>query len=429
MKPGSVLYPGYPFSGFPVFVYHGERTTFAFLFLACFALFLLYRQRLFSNKRHLFISILLLFLSFDIRYHFLDIASADYTIFLHRWVEHYQNTGGFRGLGVLYENCNYNLPYLYFMALFSYIPQNDLHLIKLLSIFFDLLLAWASMRIVGIFRDGVRVRLSAFFAVFLLPTVMINSAYWGQCDSIYVSLAFLGLYHTLRNHPSRAVIFMALSFSFKLQAVFLLPVLAVAWMADRLKFRHLLLFPLTYLAAIFPGVLMGRPFGEAVFFYLTMQDTSGSSLSRNATNLASFFRIPQDRLSIAVFIFIVLAAVFMLILLAVCLAKRHRITDRTILLVSFLFILGIPFFLPRMNDRYFYGAEILSIIIAFVFASYTISFPFVLELSALNVYAHFLWQAYLFPLLYGTAAMIPVLASAAVLFFRSFEEAPSVRSA
>src|ERR1035438_1018447 len=61
--------------------------------------------------------------------------------------------------------------------------------------------------------------------VLFLPTVVLNSSLWGQIDATYASLGLGGLYFVLRRRPWLACTFFGLALSFKLQVVFLFPVL------------------------------------------------------------------------------------------------------------------------------------------------------------------------------------------------------------
>ena len=95
----------------------------------------------------------------------------------------------------------YNIPYNYFLALFSYLPIRDLYLIKWLSILFDVILAWGVLRLVGLYRESAAAKLTGFFLTFFLPTVILNGALWGQCDSIYAAFAVWALYFGLADKP------------------------------------------------------------------------------------------------------------------------------------------------------------------------------------------------------------------------------------
>ena len=85
----------------------------------------------------------------------LDHESDDYLTFLSQWYDVIREGGG---LGAISQPVgNYNVPYLYFLALFSYLGTDDLYLIKLLSTLFDVLLAFGAMRLAGrIFRKILR---------------------------------------------------------------------------------------------------------------------------------------------------------------------------------------------------------------------------------------------------------------------------------
>ncbi len=63
-----------------------------------------------------------------------DRENTDYEWFLKVWIEFFRENNGLKGLGRSIGN--YNVPYLFFLALFSYSSIRDLYLIKLLSVFF-----------------------------------------------------------------------------------------------------------------------------------------------------------------------------------------------------------------------------------------------------------------------------------------------------
>ena len=114
-----------------------------------------------------------------VRLHMFDQVSADYASFLERWVDTFRE-GGF---GMIREEIgDYNLPYLYILALIAKSPISDLYLIKLVSVAFDFALALMMMETVHRFIDE-RASLPVFLVVLALPTVWWNSAYWAQWES------------------------------------------------------------------------------------------------------------------------------------------------------------------------------------------------------------------------------------------------------
>ena len=157
-----------------------------------FALWLLWRSGCAGSVRNLLRCALLIALALFIRLTYFDRENTDYQWFLKVWVDFYRTHGGFLGLSESIGN--YNIPYLYFLALFSLSSIRDLYLIKLLSIFFDIVLAYTGLLLVRR-CGGSHLRAAiCFFVILFLPTVLLNSACWGQCDSIYVSFALLILY-------------------------------------------------------------------------------------------------------------------------------------------------------------------------------------------------------------------------------------------
>ena len=107
----------------------------------------------------------------------------------------------------------------------------------------------------------------AFGATFLLPTVVLNSAWWAQCDSIYVSLCLGSLYFLLRRQTALACAAFGLAFAFKLQAVFFLPALVVLVVVNRQRLRGLALVPAAFLAALVPAWVAGRSLASQLSVY------------------------------------------------------------------------------------------------------------------------------------------------------------------
>jgi Gpi18-like mannosyltransferase len=91
---------------------------------------------------------------------------------------------------------NYTPPYTYFLALATltrdYIPP--LTAIKLIPICFDILGAFYVYKIIKLkYQHGDMPYLAAAI-YFTAPTVILNSAYWGQADSLYTSLLLACIY-------------------------------------------------------------------------------------------------------------------------------------------------------------------------------------------------------------------------------------------
>ncbi len=389
------------------------RVYIIFAALTVLALYFLHREGLMQKPLNATGCLLLLLGAMALRAFFMDYETLDYQNFLTRWVQFYRDNGGFKALDRSVGN--YNIPYLYFMALFSYSGIKDLYLIKLLSIFFDLLLAWGCTRVLRQFTDSVPRRIACFFTVLYLPTVFLNSAVWAQCDAIYVALAVLGIALALEDRPVESMVMMALSFGFKLQAVFILPVCAVLWLKGRYKLWHFFVFPLTYVILVLPAVLAGRPFIETLTLYTSQTGSIGSGLNYNSPSVFAIITDVEDT-ERASKIAVLCAFAFMLLVLLIALFARKRLSNTAVMVFAAIFAVGIPFILPHMHDRYFFAADILTLLLAFILPI-TAPLAALTQFASLLGYHAYLKMRYLLLMDRGACALILVLCCLFVCLF------------
>ena len=292
----------------------------------------------------------------------LDYAGSDYNNFLCHWYQFFQENGGFQAVSRAVGD--YNVPYLYFMAFISYFSVPDLYLIKLFSIIFDVVLAWGCLRLVRVLtggRRGSRAPLIAFGAALFLPTVVLNGAFWGQCDGIYGALCIHAAALVLEGRNKTSVALMALAFSFKLQAIFVLPLWGVLWLAGKIRFRELWVFPVTYLATTVPAVLLGKPFGEILGIYFNQV----GEYPRLVLNAPSVYQIiphnAQVNEALASALGIAAAGALVLALLALGFRLRDRLDRELAMTMAVVLCIGVPFLLPRMHERYFFLADVFTL--------------------------------------------------------------------
>lgn len=407
---------------------------FLLILIPALGLGLLMREGLVKKPWQAVICAVLLALAFALRAAAMDIITGDYRDFLNRWVEFYRSGGGFRAFGENPPWCNYHVPYLYFLALFSYLPYYSLHLIKILSILFDMVLAWTAMKLVGRITKSPGLRIGCFFAVLFWPTVFLNGAVWGQCDSIYVAFALLGIWLALEDRPILSLVMFAFSFGFKLQAIFILPIIPVLWIYRKYKWYHLFAFPLAYLVLILPAVLMGRPFWDTLFFYAKQTGTIGDGLNYNSSSVfAIFWNLPAEQEKSAAAIGIVAAALYLLNMLGIAFLQRKKLTDRSVICLALLITIGVPFLLPHMHDRYFFPADLLSLVLAFTMWPFCLTAPLTVFASFLGYYAYLSFYLsergghYLLQMKYGAYALLAALALTGLALAVSFrrKEGPS----
>ena len=160
------------------------RATIVLYLELLLALAMLWREGLLNTRPRQVVAIGMVSLAFVLRYCCLTYETLDYQDWLVTWLNALREAGPWKGLGQAIWSCNYNVPYIYFLALIAKSGVRDLLLIKLFSILFDVILAWTVMRLVGLLTQSPVRRLIAFVGVLWLPTVYLNGALWGQCDVI-----------------------------------------------------------------------------------------------------------------------------------------------------------------------------------------------------------------------------------------------------
>ena len=220
-----------------------------------------------------FIIGVLFVLAIVVRALFYHVQTSDYTVFVSQWYDFIKSHGGFAAFK--YDFANYNPPYLYLIALTTFLPIPKLIALKSLSVLFDGVLALFTYLIVRLkYARGFAAIIAALVLVWA-PTIIINSSAWGQCDAIYVSCCLGSLYFLLKKQYAWACVFFALAISFKLQAVFFAPVLLLFVLKRMLPLKYLLLIPAIFLLLLTPAFIAGRSATSLLLIYPQQASTGG----------------------------------------------------------------------------------------------------------------------------------------------------------
>ena len=350
----------------------------------------------------------------------LDYQSDDYQIFLANWIYNYSRLGVKEGLGRYLES-DYTPPYLYLMQIVSRTRDYPWqYLVKAWSIGFEVLLcaavsALASLRV----RSEGRLLL-VFHLASMLPTVVFNGAYWGQCDAIYVSLCLAALVRGLKGRDVSSMILFGVALSFKLQTAFFLPVMLPLWLRRDLRLRCVPLIPAAYMAMMIPALWGGKSLHHVLTCYL-QQAGQYNFMSMNGNNLWQLFSgaLPAQQLY-AMFsgAAVILAFGALLAACAACCLHRERLGAGSTVLFCLLCVSAVPYLLPKMHERYTFGADVLSVAAA-ALCPRLFFLPLLFSLSSYLCYTGGLPGARLMPLSWASAVQgIAVLATAAA-FARS----------
>lgn len=201
-------------------------------------------------------------------------VNGDLENFLLPWVDYIRTHGA---AGLADEFNNYAPAYIYLLALIAWAGLPEVAAIRLLSALFDYVCAYFVGRVLR--RMGVRVGKGgdpmpwALAFVPLMPTMLINSCYWGQCDSIYSAFALAAVAFAIEGRPWRASVALGVAFAFKLQAVFVVPLFFALWLRGRMGLRHFAVVPLMYVLVALPEILMGRDPALVMSVYLHQAGT------------------------------------------------------------------------------------------------------------------------------------------------------------
>lgn len=306
---------------------------------------------------------------------------------------------------------NYTPPYLYLLILASAASDllSSFALVKLVAIAGAVFCAGCVHYLLRALVSPGTALLGAAGAL-LLPTVALNGAAWGQTDTIWSGLAVLVVAFALRERWAAMLIAFGMALAFKLQAIFIAPFVLHIFLSRRVGLRYLPLPLLAYAVMMLPAWLGGRPAWDLATVYL---DQAGTYrwLSMNAPNPWSFVQylrlVPYETGVIIGTLATILAA----LMLGAFSVLWRRLERADLLLLAVVVAGSMPYLLPKMHDRYFFLADILSYALAVSRPrAWSIGVAVAIQLGSLGAYAaHMLDFAegkYLGALLIGAALVV-----------------------
>ena len=350
-----------------------------------------------------FSSIVLLFIiGIILRGLALPAISADMQWAYIPWYE-FLRTHGVQAIGTNFSD--YTPPYLYLLWLATltsnYLPS--VAAIKFISILADIVNAILVYQIVALKYSAGSKPLLASALFWVLPTIMMNSSLWGQADALYTLFLLVCLYYLLTDKPLWGVIAFGAAITIKAQAIFVAPLLAILFFKKRIEWQYFLLVPLIYVLLDLPAFLLGRPL-SGIFTIYSSQASIFEALSKNAPNLYIFMSaIPYN---LGLMIGLVVAALIIGYWVWLNVRAKLDSSHRTLILMSLVSVALVPFLLPKMHDRYFYPADIFSLLAAF-YVPQLWFVPILYQIISMLAYVVFLFNAP--PLLTQIAAVLNAL--------------------
>ncbi|MCD7863982.1 MAG: hypothetical protein LUG61_10885 [Lachnospiraceae bacterium] len=320
-----------------------------------------------------------------IRYFLRPIVTDDATACLIPWYHDIEYGGGFAALK--WQVGNYNVLYQFMIAVLTYLPIYSLTAYKALSGIFDYALAIAGALVVGelVTEDRSRKMLLTYSAVLLAPQVWLNSAAWGQCDSIYVFWIVAAFLFLCRERYGLSFLLYGVAFAFKLQAIFALPFFLLYWfMKKRFSILHFLEIPLMMILSTIPALLAGREGGLLISFRIYADQAGEGYLYRKYPGFWALIADAQpDNLDGILPAAMIFAAVVMIFQAAVWIRKKAVPNAENALYMLFLLTYSCVLFMPGMHERYGYLYEILAILIAVIYPETAVLLAGLLGISVL----------------------------------------------
>lgn len=299
--------------------------------------------------------------------------SYDMDVCLLSWYSQMESFSGWRE-ALITPVGNYNLLYQFIMYIFTFLPGGPVKKIKALSCLFDLLLALLVGKKVKDYTNDSNKGIVGAIIVFALPTVLLNSSLWGQCDSIYTFFAIWAIFELIDKKYSRAFILWGVAFAFKLQAIFIAPIFIVTYLKRKdHSILNYLYIPATMWVTGLPAIIAGRGFTSPLRAYM---DQVGSSecLIYYYPNIWMFFTnimkgtLPVEAMNESFHFAPTFIALCSMIVFAVWIIKKDKWEENreSMLLLAIIGTMVLLYFLPSMHERYGYIIEIMMVAYALI---------------------------------------------------------------
>ena len=233
----------------------------------------------------------------------------------------------------------------------------------------------------------------AYSAVIMSPLVILNSAAWAQCDSIYVCFVLLAMVMLCREKYVPAFLFLGAALSFKLQAVFILPLfLFVYFWRKRFSILYFLMVPAMMCVLSLLGVLMGRSFLDIITIYF---DQTNEYTAMVVNYPSTWLFLTENYRDNDYYLYLEKVGIFLtvavlLLIMIILIRKKAEWNPRNLIYIAFLLSYTCVMFLPAMHERYGYLYEILAIVI-FIWKKETAVFLVPMYCMTIMTYASFLF--------------------------------------
>jgi Gpi18-like mannosyltransferase len=320
------------------------------------------------KKRHIIFVCIMTALFFVMRIILFNFKSADYTMYLLPWYEKISNLGKITALNR--QIGDYSILYQFIISLLTYININPLYLYKIVSVFFDFVLAFFSAKLITSINNEITFS-KPYILVMILPTVIFNSSMWAQSDSIYVSFLIISLWLLYKREYVFSFVFIGVAIACKFQAILLLPFYILVYLIRKdFSISYFLLSLISIYFCNLPGFIAGRSL-LAPFEIYKNQTVEFKGLFFNLYNFSTLFFDATRSFSLNNYVMLRnwLILLTIIILLIGYYVFFDKLTDFTLTSAAFLEIATWSYwtcimFLPEMHERYAYFVDIVLLLLS-----------------------------------------------------------------
>jgi Gpi18-like mannosyltransferase len=312
--------------------------------------------------------VVLSLLAFMARLPLLDATNLDLIDHFLLWLDSIRTQGFWAAIATPFSRWGYTPFYSYTLGLADWLfpaGTDGKVVIKSVSIVFDFIAAGLMFLIARMRWPQGNIPLLAYGAVLFAPTVLLNSAWWGQSDIVYVSFLLACLAALFSKRPVLAMLAFSVACAIKLQAAWLGPFILMLALRGEIRWWTFGLIPLTYVIIAIPALAAGRSLLEVATIYLTQAGTQ-TAYSHQAPSLMLLL----DYVAKPYFAWLSKVLVIIAALTSLLFAWRGRRAGRkpldieTLLVAATVSTLLVPTLLPHMHNRYFFPTDILGIALA-----------------------------------------------------------------
>jgi Gpi18-like mannosyltransferase len=168
--------------------------------------------------------------------------------------------------------------------------------------------------------------------------------------------------------------------------MFFAPFLIMLGVKKYISWFSLLIVPLVYLFSLFSSWMAGRSLKSLLSIYLNQAGTF-KDLTLNAPNL--YVWISNQFYSMVVPLGALLTVTVIVYLVYIIYKSHLKITIPVMIQLALISVLVVPYLLPKMHERYFFAADVISIIFGFYYPRYFFV-PIIINLVSLFSYFPYL---------------------------------------